>query len=154
MSMQLEGITSRGQLLAFNFSQSDVAASQSAVAMNVAEVRDTAATADDVLAVTGYYIPFDYEIVAVTASASTAATGGTALFQATIDGTAQTSAAVTIDSATAAISQKAAAKIKRDTVRGAYNTVLGVKLTTPAGWTPITADVVCTVYIIARINGI
>jgi len=56
----IERIISKGQLIALHFGQSDVADSQTAVAMNIVEVRDAAATADDVLAVPGYTLPFDF----------------------------------------------------------------------------------------------
>ena len=146
----IERITAKGQLIKLAFAQSDVAASQAAVAMNVIEVRDAAATADDVLAVPGYVVPWDFEIVAISVLASTARTAGSVVVDATIDGTA-TGLQATLDGTNTTshyLTQP------RDSDRGLAGSYVGVKLTTVAGWTPVTADVVVAVWIIAYLDGI
>lgn len=146
----IERITAKGQLIKLAFAQADVAASQSAVAMNVIEVRDVAATTDDVLAVVGYVIPFDFEIVGISILASTARTAGSVVVDATIDGTVSGLQA-TLDATnttTHYLTQP------RDSDRGLAGSYVGVKLTTVAGWTPVTADVGVAVWIIAYLDGI
>ena len=113
------------------------------------EVRDAAATADDVLAVPGYTLPFDFEIVGVSIRASTARTAGTLTADATIDGTVTgLQAALNATDTTAAY-----AKQPRESDRGVAGSYVGVKLTT-ASWTPITADIVVTVWVLAYLEGI
>ena len=199
MGFTLENTTSRGQLLAFTFMQSDAAASQTDVALTIAEVRDIAAGVDDQNAATGYLIPWSYDIVGISAYSSTAATAGSATFTATINGTKQATATsaitygasnftATIDGTTLNVTavasgtlavgqaisggtiangtiitglgtgsgstgtyfvnvsqsvsstpgivgtsstiQQVSTRVKRDTIRGASYTLLGVKLTT------------------------
>lgn len=146
----IERITSKGQLVKLTFGQSDVAASQTAVAMNVIEVRDAGASADNVLAVPGYTMPWDFEIVAISVLASTARTAGSLVVDATIDGTV-TGLQATLD-ATNTTSHYVTQP--RDSDRGLAGSYVGVKLTTNAGWTPITADVVVAVWVIAYLDGI
>lgn len=145
----IERIISKGQLIPLHFGQADVADSQTAVAMNIVEVRDSAATTDDVLAVPGYTLPFDFEIVGVSIRASTARTAGTLTADATIDGTVTGLQAVLNATDTTA----AYAKQPRESDRGVAGSYVGVKLTT-ASWTPITADIVVTVWVLAYLEGI
>jgi hypothetical protein len=146
----IERITSKGQMVKLTFGQSDVAASQTAVAMNVLEVRDTAASADDVLAVPGYIIPWDFEIVGISILASTARTAGSLVVDATIDGTV-TGLQATLDGTNTTSHY---ATQPRESDRGSAGSYVGVKLTTVAGWTPVTADVVVAVWVIAYLDGI
>lgn len=145
----IERIISKGQLISLHFGQSDVADSQSAVAMNIVEVRDSAAAADDVLAVPGYTIPFDFEIIGISIRASTARTAGTLTADATIDGTVTGLQAVLNGTDTTG----AYARQPRESDRGTAGSYVGVKLTT-ASWTPITADIVVTVWVLAYLDGI
>lgn len=146
----IERIISKGQLVKLTFAQSDVAASQTAVAMNVIEVRNTGASADDVIAVPGYVMPWDFEIVGISVLASTARTAGSVVVDATIDGTASGLQA-TLD-ATNTTSHYATQP--RESDRGLAGSYVGVKLTTGAGWTPVTADIVVAVWVIAYLDGI
>lgn len=145
----IERIISKGQLISLHFGQSDVADSQSAVAMNIVEVRNTGASADDVLAVPGYTLPFDFEIIGISVRASTARTAGTLTADATIDGTVTGLQAVLNGTDTTA----AYAKQPRESDRGTAGSYVGVKLTT-ASWTPVTADIVVTVWVLAYLDGI
>lgn len=145
----IERITSKGQLIALNFGQADVADSQTAVAMNIIEVRDAAAAADDVLAVPGYVLPFDFEVIGISIRASTARTAGTLLVDATIDGTV-TGMQAQLD-ATNTTGHYAVQP--RNSDMGAAGSYVGVKLTT-ASWTPVTADVAVTVWVLAYLTGI
>lgn len=146
----IDNVTAKGQLLALTFMQADVAASQSAVALTVAEVRDVAASADDQNAAPGYVIPWDFEIVGISVLSSAARTAGVLTVDATINGTAQTAQAILNATNTTAISTK----VKRETKRGLANSYVGCKITTDGSWTPITADISVTVYVLCFLSGI
>lgn len=146
----IERITSKGQLVQLAYGQTDVAASQTAVAMNVVEVRDAAASVDDALAVPGYVVPFDFEIIAISILSSTARTGGSIVVDATIDGTV-TGLQATLDATNTTghhVTQP------RDSDRGVAGSYVGVKLTTGASYTPVTADIVVAVWVLCYLDGI
>ena len=146
----IERIISRGQLVHLTFEQSDVAASQTAVALATSEVRDTAASASDQNAAAGYCIPFGYEIVGISVTSSAARTAGTLTVDATIGGTVTGLQAVL----NATTTNNAYATAGRGTYAGAAGDKVGVKITTAAGWTPTTADIVVSVYLIQYLDGI
>lgn len=146
----IERITSKGQMIKLTFGGADVAASQSAAAMNVIEVRDTAASADDVLAVPGYTIPFDFDVIGISILASTARTAGTLTVDATIDGTVTgVQAILNATNTTGTYTRN-----PREANRGVAGSYVGVKLTTDSGWLPVTADVVVAVWVLAYLDGI
>lgn len=146
----IERIISRGQLVHLTFEQADVAASQTAVALATSEVRDTAASASDQNAAVGYCIPFAYEIVAISVTASTARTAGTLTVDATIGGT--------VTGLQAALNGTTTNNAYTTAPRGSYSGVagdkVGVKITTVAGWTPITADICVSLWVIQYLDGI
>ena len=146
----IERIIAKGQLIKLAYAQADVAANQTAVAMNVIEVRDAAASADDAIAVPGYVMPFDFEVVGISILASTARTAGSITVDATIDGTATGLQAVLDGTNTTAhhITQP------RDSDRGIAGSYVGVKLTTGASYTPVTADIVVAVWVFCYLDGI
>lgn len=135
--------TSKGQLIPIRFAQDAVADAQSAVAMNTLEVAAT------VLTVTEVGIPFKFSIVGISVSSDSARTAGTLTADATINGSvtgiqAQLNASDT---------QHAHKKVRRDLKVGVSGDRVGVKLTT-ASWTPVTADIVVTVWVLAQLEGI
>lgn len=146
----IERIISRGQLVGLAFEQADVAASQTAVALATSEVRDGAASASDQNAAAGHCIPFAYEIAAISVTSSAARTGGSLIVDATIGGTV-TGAQATINGTT---TNNAYTTFPRGTYSGSAGDKVGVKITTVAGWTPTTADIVVTLWIIQYLDGI
>lgn len=142
---QMERIIAKGQLVPLLFTQVDAADAQAAVAMNVLEV----VGGTTILGVTEYVMPFDFEIVGISVTSNEARTAGTLTADATIDGTVTGLQAIldatntTRDSGTQA----------RGTDAGVAGQRVGVKLTT-ASWTPVTADLVVTVWVLVHLNGI
>lgn len=142
---QIERIIAKGQLVPLLFTQVDAADAQAAVAMNVLEV----VGGTTILGVTEYVMPFDFEIVGISVTSNEARTAGTLTADATIDGTVTGLQAIldatntTRDSGTQA----------RGTDAGVAGQRVGVKLTT-ASWTPVTADLVVTVWVLVHLNGI
>lgn len=145
----VERIIAKGQLIPLVFEQADVSGTQSAVALPTSEVRDTAASASDQNAAAGYVMPWAYEIVGIGLTSSAARTAGTLTVDATIGGTAQGAQAVLNGTTT----NNAYAVIPRGTYNGAAGDKVGCKITT-ASWTPTTADIVVTVWVIAYLEGI
>lgn len=140
---QMERIIAKGQLVPITFSQDAVADAQSAVAMNIIEVAAT------VLTTTEYQMPWDFEIVGISVVSDLARTAGTLTVDATINGT--------VTGLQAALN--ATDTFRKSTVQprgadvGVANDRVGVKLTT-ASWTPVTADIVVTVWVLLHLEGI
>lgn len=147
---QIERSISKGQLVHLSFEQADVAASQSAVALATSEVRDSGAGASDQNAASGWCMPFAYEIVGISVTSSAARTAGTLTVDATIGGTATGLQAVL----NATTTNNAYATAGRGSYPGAAGDKVGVKITTPAGWTPTTADIAVSVWVIQYLDGI
>lgn len=147
---QIERIIAKGNATPYRFMQADAAASQSAVALTVAEVRDAAAAVDDQNAVAQVTIPFDFEIVAITVSSSAARTAGTLTVEATLNGVAT--------GLTAVLNATDTQWARKTQIRGSDTAVagdrVGCTITTDAGWLPATADVVVEVWVIASLEGI
>lgn len=142
---QMERIIAKGQLVPLLFSQDAVADSQAAVAMNILETSATTST----LAVTGYMMPFEYEIVAVSLMSDEARTAGTLTVDVTIGGTVTgLQAALNATDTTQDYTVQA-----RGSDVGSAGDLVGVKLTT-ASWTPVTADIAVVVWVLLHIEGI
>ncbi len=146
----IDRVIAKGQLVHLTFEQADVAASQTAVALGTSEVRDSAASASDQNAAAGYCIPFGYEIVGISVSSSAARTAGTLTVDATIGGTASGLQAVL----NATTTNNAYTTAARGSYPGAAGDKVGVKITTAAGWTPTTADIVVSLWVIQYLDGI
>lgn len=148
--MQIDQVIAKGQLVPLVFMQADAAASQSAVALAVAEVRDAAATADDQNAAGGYVMPFDGQVVAVSVRSSAARTAGTLTVDAQVGGTAVGLTAVL----NATNTQSKASLQPRETDRFAAGAVIGAQITTDGSWAPVTADIVVVVWVLLELAGI
>ena len=135
--------TSKGQLVPLLFSQAAVADSQSAVALYVSEV------AGAVLLPIEYVIPFDFDVVGISAVVDDARTAGTLTADVTINTTATGLQAVIDDTNTL----RDSGKQKRGADRGVAGDRVGVDLTT-SSWTPVTADLIVIVWILVHLEGI
>lgn len=143
--MQIDRVIAKGQLIPLLFSQDAVADSQSAVAMNILETTATTST----LPVTEYPIPWDFEIVGISIASSEARTAGTLTVDATIDGTV-TGLQAALDATNT--TRDTGTQVRGSDV-GSAGSRVGVKLTT-ASWTPVTADVAVTVWVLVKLAGI
>lgn len=102
----------------------------------------------DITAITGIPIPWEFEVVGISIESSEARTAGTLTADATIDGTATGLQAVlnATDTTRAVASQGRAKDV------GNAGSRVGVKITT-ASWTPVTADIAVTVWVVAHLEG-
>lgn len=141
--MQLERIVAAGQLVPITFTQDAVADAQSAVAMNLVEVAGAALT------VTEVQMPWPVDLVGISLVSDSARTAGTLTVDATINGTVTGLQAV-LD---ATNTTRHYARQPRGSDRGVAGDRIGVKLTT-ASWTPVTADVVAVVWVLAYLEGV
>lgn len=147
---QIDRIIAKGQLVALNFMQADVAASQTNATLTVAEVRDVAATTDDQNAAEGYVIPWEFEIVGISVRASAARSAGTLTVEALIDGNATGLTAVL----NATDTQSKASSQLRGSDNGNAGSRVGARITTDGTWAPVTADINVTVWAIVHLEGI
>lgn len=150
---QVERIIAKGQMVPLMFTEDQVAASQSAVAMEILDLVFSAGTSDatfDYPQNTEYVIPWEFEVVGISVRATAARTGGTLTVDATINGTATGVQAVL----NATDTQSATGSELRGKDVGVAGDRIGCKITTDASWAPTTADVVVTVWVIAHLEGI
>lgn len=143
---QIERIISRGQLVKYTFHQADVAASQTDVQLAVSAVDNAG---DDQLQVDGYVVPFDGEIVAITARLSAAATTGTLTVGPTVNGTEKTDPTLSITT-----SQSSRDTAARGTTAFVAGDLIGAEITSGGTWDGTTADLTVEVYAILYIDGI
>lgn len=124
------------------FMQEAPAASQSAVALMIAQLADPSSGTCDT-ALTEYLMPFPGHVVAIAVRSTAARTGGTLVVDASIDGTA-TGLQAQLDADNVQSHYKVQA-------RGYYefeaDERIGVKITTDSSWTPSTGDLVVEVWV-------
>lgn len=134
----------RGQLVALQFMQDNVAASQSNVQLTIAEVASAAGNVID-----GYVMPWAGTIVGISAVVSTAATAGTLTVGPTIDGTEAADPTLTFtDQATR--SDTAA----RGTASFAAGAVIGAEITSDGSWNGTSSDLGVTVWVLVDVTGV
>lgn len=136
--MQITREFAKYQVVPVTFFQANVAASQSAVALKEATNQNT-----------GITMPFAGQIVAVTATLSSAATAGTLTASATVGGTVDADTACAITTETSKVTA-----VPRDKTAFAAGDLVGVKITTTAGWDGTTADLTVTVFVALAVEGI
>lgn len=129
----INSLSAGGHKQGFGFMQQNVAASQSAVQI-------------DVLGLAGnmeIVMPFAGSVLGIGVASNAARTGGTLTVDVTIDGTA-TGLQATLDGTN---TQYHSATQAKDADAFSAGDRLGVKITTDADWTPSAADVVVTVIV-------
>lgn len=141
---QIDRTISKGQLVALSLMQDALAANQNAVALTVAEVASAAGNAVD-----AYVMPFDGEIVAVTARLSAAAGAGNLTVEPTVNGTVETDPVLAVTT-----SQSARDTAARGTATFVAGDRIGAKITTDGSWDATTADIVVTVWVLLYVEGI
>lgn len=130
----------------FDFSQANVAASQSAVALKT----NVNAATTGALDVIGFVAPWPGSIIAVTEQADTNKTAGALSVTPTINGNAIAAPADLVAVPMANAAQKAfkATDAQQTGARFAAGDLIGAKLTTDAGFTPITLDLYVKIWVI------
>ena len=132
---------SKGQVEASVFGQLNVAANQSAVALPVAGVTG---------GVTSWPNQFAGDMIGFSWSLSAAGTTGSFTIIPTVNGTAiSTAYQSTVGTAT-----KGRVNIPRGAVRTLATDVIGVKITTAAGWDGTTSDLAVVVRVLSELEGV
>lgn len=142
MAGALDRSTSRGQLVPFVFGQATVAANQT-------DVQLVAAIGEAAQAVDGYVLPWECEVVAISYQLTAAASAGSLTIGASVGGTEDTDTTATVTTATSG-----SKRVPREKCRLTAGQVLGVEITTNAGWNGTTADLSVVVWALANVEGI
>ncbi|HEV2778827.1 MAG TPA: hypothetical protein VGX25_05445 [Actinophytocola sp.] len=141
---QIERIIAKGQLAPLVFMQDAVAASQTDVQLPIAEVNAAAGNAVD-----GYVMPFEGEIVAITARLSAAATAGTLTVGPTVNGTEKTDPTLSITT-----EQSKSDTALRGAATFAAGDLIGAEITSGGTWDGTTADLGVVVWVVLHLEGI
>lgn len=131
MTNQIDRVTSRGQLVKFQYMQDDVAASQTDVQLTVVQEDDAAANQS----IAGVIVPFGGEIVAISYLLSAAGTAGTFTVGPTVGGTEKT--ALTVSIGTTASGR---AIVPRGTIPFVAGDEIGAEITTNGSWDGTSSD--------------
>lgn len=141
--MQIDNTLSRWQLVPLVFSQASVAASQTNVQLYTSEVDAT------VLDTTGYVVPWEGKIVAISAHLSAAATAGSLTVGATIGGTEASDPTLSITTQT-----EKSDTAPRDAAVFPADSVIGAEITSSAAWDGTTSDLNVIVWVAVKVSGI
>lgn len=140
--MQITNIIPRYNLVPLLFTQVDLAASQTAVALLPVEATGSGTGI-------GYCMPWSGYIVGVSLTTTAAATAGSLAITPTIDTTVVSDPTVSITTAV-----YASDTAPRNATPFAKNAVIGCKITTAAGWDGTGADLVAQVWVLLKISEI
>ena len=114
-----------------HFAQDNVAASQASVAMGMLGASGNVS----------YVLPRDAHITGISVFSNAARTASTITVKPTIDGVESTTLSAVLDGTNTTVKSSLQAVNKNKATAGQK---IGVKITTPAGWTPTTADIIVT----------
>jgi hypothetical protein len=142
--MQVERYIAKGQIVSLLFAQDAVAASQTDAQLSIME---TAATG--IHLVDGYTMPWDGEVVAITADVDSAATAGSLTAGATIGGTEDADTTITLT--TAAAGRLVVPRGKATFVAG---DIIGAEITTDGSWNGTASDLAVQVWVLLHVEGI
>lgn len=143
--MRVDRVFSKGQLVAVQFMQDDVAASQTNVQLGIIQEDDAASNQS----IAGVIMPFDGEIVAISYLLSAAGSAGTLTIGPTIGGTEDANLTQTVTTATSGY-----AKVPRTTIPVSAGDEIGVEITTDASWNGTSSDLAVWVWVRQDIEGI
>lgn len=142
--MQVDRYIAKGQIVPLLFTQDAVAASQTDAQLSIME---NAATSS--LLVNGLNMPFDGEIVAVTADLDAAASAGSLTVGATVGGTEDADTTITITTETAV--RNVVPRGKATFVAG---NLIGAEITTTGAWNGTASDLAVVVWVLLYVEGI
>lgn len=135
---------SKGQLIALHFAQDAVAASQTDAQLYVMEVAAGAA-----LAIDGYVMPFNGDVVAISYKLSAAGTAGVFTIGVTIDGTEDANTTQTVGT-----NAENTQTFPREKVRFTADEEIGVEITTDGSWDGTTSDLLVTVWVLVHMESV
>jgi len=144
MAEQIEGIISKGQLLALTFVQDNVAASQTDVQLNVCEVASAAT-----LAIDETVMPWAGEVVGISYTLSAAGSAGALSVGASVNGTEDADTTIAITTA-----QRGSLKVPRGKARFVAGDRIGAEITTDGSWNGTSSDLAVTVFVLVQMEGI
>lgn len=142
--MQIERVIAKGQLVRCQFMQDNVAASQTDVQLNIAEVASAATNVID-----GVVMTWPGEIVGIAWKLSAAGTAGVFTIGPTIGGTEKTALTQTVGTAASGY-----AKVARGTIPVAAGDAIGAEITTDGSWDGTSSDLAVWVDVLQYIDGI
>jgi len=143
--MQIDKVLHKYQLVPLVFAQDAVAANQTDEPLFVMQAGGPVE-----LAVTGYTMPFDGEVVGISCDLSAAATAGSLTIGPTIGGVREADPSLTVTTGTSG----------SDTVRvrglAAFDAgdIIGAMVTSSADWNAETADLSVVVWVVLAVTGI
>lgn len=143
--MQIDRVIARGQLVAFQFMQDDVAASQTDVQLGVVQEDDAASNQS----IAGVVVPFAGEIIGISYLLSAAGTAGTFTVGPTVGGTEKT--ALTQSIGTTASGR---AVVPRGSIPFAAGDEIGAEITTNGSWDGTSSDFAVWVWCLLYIDGV
>jgi len=141
--MQIDRVLSKYQLVPLRFAQVDVADSQTAAPLAVAEAGAAG------LANTGYTMPFPGWVIGISCDLDAAATAGSLAIVPTIDTVACTDPALTVTTGTGG--SDTCGRITNPFDRGS---VIGAAITTSGDWNGTTSDLMVMVWVALGVEGI
>jgi hypothetical protein len=142
--MKILNMISKRQLVPLRFMQGGVAASQTAIALYIAE---TSAGAANVVG--EVYMPWEGEIVGISYELNAAGTVGSLTVSATVNGTVNANTTQTITTGI-----RGGVKVPRGQASFAAAQYIGVKITTDGTWDGTSSDLVVTVWVMVKLRDI
>lgn len=132
------------KLVAFNFMQDNVAASQTDVQLLVAEVASAAANACD-----GVTMPWAGRIIGISYQLSAAGSAGTLTIGPTVNGTEKTDPTLSVTTGTSGSDTA-----DRWAATFAAGDVIGAEITTDGSWNGTSSDLLVTVWCLVEVTGV
>lgn len=142
--MQIDRTIAKGQLVALQFMQDAVAASQTDVQLPIAEVTSGAGNA-----IAGYIAPFAGEIIGISWVLSAAGAAGVFTIGPTVGGTEKTALTQTVGTAASG-----RATVLRGSIPFAAGNEIGAEITTDGSWDGTSSDLGVTVWALLYLDGV
>lgn len=142
--MQIDRSIAKGQLVPLVFMQDNLAASQTDVQLEIAQVASAASNVID-----EYVMPFAGEIIGISWTLSAAGSAGALGIGPTLAGTEKTALTQAITTA-----QRGSAIVPRETIPFDANARVGAEITTDGSWNGTSSDLAVVIWVLLYIDGI
>lgn len=134
----------KGQIVPLMFQQDAVAASQSDVQLSINNPNAT-----DSSLIVGYALPWDGEVIGISAALDSAASAGSLTVGASIGGTEDADSTITITTET-----EKYLSIPRGKVPFSAGDLVGAEITSDGSWNGTSSDLVVLVWVVLYVEGI
>jgi hypothetical protein len=141
--MQVERYIAKGQIVPLLFSEDAVAASQTDAQLPLMAVDAVASLVD------GYAMPWDGEVVGISAALDSAASAGSLAIGATVGGTEDADSTITFATETELYKS-----IPRGKITFVAGDLIGAEITTDGSWNGTTSDLIVQVWVLLFVEGI